>query len=163
MVYANKTNERQVPLLRKIIVKIGKQLAQYFPSNGGRIFGLKLCGYQIGNKVYVGQDLIVASIISEKSCHLEIGDRAAIGPRVTILLSSDANWSNLMEHINFVKSTVILENDCWIGAGAIILPGVKIGQYSIVGAGAVVTKDVPPRTIVAGVPARFIRNVEFKN
>jgi phosphonate metabolism protein (transferase hexapeptide repeat family) len=52
---------------------------------------------------------------------------------------------------------VILENDVWVGHGAILLPGIRIGNGAAVGAGAVVTKDVPPFTIVAGVPARVIR------
>ena len=48
-------------------------------------------------------------------------------------------------------------NDAWIGTGAIILPNVTIGEQAVVGAGAVVTKDVPRRAIVAGVPARILR------
>ena len=47
----------------------------------------------------------------------------------------------------------------WIGAGATILPGVTIGENAVVGAGSVVTKDVEPRTIVGGVPAKFIKNI----
>ena len=52
---------------------------------------------------------------------------------------------------------VVLGDDVWIGHGAILLPGVKIGTGAVVGAGAVVTKDVPPFTIVAGVPAKTLR------
>jgi maltose O-acetyltransferase len=52
---------------------------------------------------------------------------------------------------------VIIEDDVWIGIRVIVLPGVKIGKGSIVGAGAVVTKDVPPWTIVGGVPAKVIK------
>jgi acetyltransferase-like isoleucine patch superfamily enzyme len=50
----------------------------------------------------------------------------------------------------------VIEDDVWVGAGAVILPGVTIGRGAIVGAGAVVTRDVPPFAIVAGVPARFL-------
>ena len=53
-------------------------------------------------------------------------------------------------------------NDCWIGAGVIILSGVTIGECSVVGAGAVVTKDVEPYTIVAGVPARKIKDIKIE-
>lgn len=156
MVYAKNSEFKQVSFFQKVKVKFGLWLAKRFPYYKIRKLGLLLCGFEIGDHAYIGEDLIVAHIISEKSCHLKIGDRVAIGPRVTILLSSDANWSRLMEKIPYIKSNVTLENDCWIGTGAIILPGVTVGKMSIVGAGAVVTKDVPPHTIVAGVPAKII-------
>jgi len=138
-------------------------IIQHCPSNGIRIKALRLSGFDIGEKVYVGQDLIIASPISEKSCGLIIGDRVAIGPRVTIVLSSDANWSNLMDTREYIKSTVSIGEDSWIGASVTILPGVKIGKMAIVGAGAVVTKDVPDFAIVAGVPARIIAHTEQVN
>jgi acetyltransferase-like isoleucine patch superfamily enzyme len=108
--------------------------------------------------VYIGEDLIIASMISEKTCNLTIGDRVAIGPRTTLILSSDANWSNLMLTIKPIRGEIILEKDCWIGAGAIILPNITIGESAIVGAGAVVTKDVNASEIVVGVPAKKIKS-----
>lgn len=54
---------------------------------------------------------------------------------------------------------IVIEDDVWVGGGSIILPGVTIGQGSIIGAGSVVTKDVPSYTIVAGNPAQFIKKV----
>lgn len=58
---------------------------------------------------------------------------------------------------SLVAKPVIIEDGVWIGSGAIILPGIRIGARSIVGAGAVVTRDVEPGTIVAGNPARVLR------
>lgn len=55
---------------------------------------------------------------------------------------------------------VIIKRNAYIGVGAIILPGVTIGEHAIVAAGSVVTKDVPPHTVVAGVPVRVIKTVE---
>lgn len=162
MVYANKTNYKQVSAWKKIKSKVGKIIAQHFPYYKIRIFGLKLCGFNLGRKVYIGQDLIVASLISESSCQLEIEDRVAIGPRVTIVLSSDANWSNLMETIEPIKGKVLLKHDSWIGTGAIILPNITIGEFSIVGAGSIVTKDVEPYTVVAGNPAKLIKLLDLK-
>ena len=157
--YAKISNNKSLSIYSRIKIKFGKILAQHFPYNSVRILGLKLCGFKIGNNVYIGQDLIVASPISDKSCNLIIGDRVAIAPRVNIILSSDANWSNLMDHLKYIKSTIILKDDCWIGTGVTILPGVKIGKMAIVGAGAVVTKDVDDFTVVAGVPAKKIKNI----
>ena len=159
MAYARYTECKQVGFLSKVKKKLGKSLAKSFPLNSVRVLGLKLCNFKVGEEVYIGQDLIVASIISEESCHLQIGNRVAIGPRVTIILSSDANWSNLMKKIKPIKGTIILKDDCWIGAGAIILPRVTIGECAIVGAGAVVTKDVEAYTVVAGVPAKLVKKL----
>ena len=54
---------------------------------------------------------------------------------------------------------VVLEDDIWVGANAVILPGVTIGKHAVVAAGAIVTKDVPPHSLVAGVPAKVIRQI----
>jgi acetyltransferase-like isoleucine patch superfamily enzyme len=59
----------------------------------------------------------------------------------------------------FSKGPVIIEDGVWIGEGACVLPGVRVGRFAIVGANAVVTRDVPPYTVVGGVPARPIRTL----
>ena len=56
-------------------------------------------------------------------------------------------------------SAVVIEDDIWIGANAVVLPGVTIGHHSVVAAGAVVTKDVPPHSLVAGIPAKVIKQI----
>ena len=161
MVYLNRTKSKQKGFLSKIKVKFGKILAKKFPLNSMRILGLRLCGFKVGGKVYVGEDLIVISTLSKSGCNLKIGDRVAIAPRVTLILSSDANWSRLMDKIEPIRSTIILEDDCWLGTGVIIQPGITIGNCSIVGAGSVVTNNVPPHTVVAGIPARKINEVDL--
>ncbi len=163
MSYAEHSEYAKVSFLARVKSKIGKRLAKNFPMNSVRKYGLKLCGFEIGNKVYIGEDLIITSNISEKSCHLTIKDRVAIAPRVTLILASDANWSILMEELPFIKSSIVLEEDCWIGAGVIIMPGVTVGKCAIVGAGSIVFKDVPPFTVVAGVPAKEIKKITLKN
>lgn len=159
MAYSNIQKDKKRGFFKQFKIKIGKILVQHFPNNKVRVKALRLCNFNVGDKVYIGPDLIVASIISESGCSLVIGNRVAIGPRVTLILSSDANWSNLMNQIEPIKGTIILEDDCWIGAGAIILPNIIVGKGSIVGAGSVVTKNVPPNSIVAGVPAKIIRTL----
>lgn len=160
MTYLKNSTSLQVSFLKKLKRKFGKSLAKSFPNNAIRLFGLRLCNFTVGNNVYIGGDLIVASVISEDSCNLIIKDRVAIGPRVTLILSSDANWSNLTQIFKPIRGTIKIEEDCWIGAGAIILPNITIGTNSIVAAGSVVTKDVPPYTVVAGVPAKIINNIK---
>ena len=156
LAYIKHSSDKQSNFFIKLKVKFGKILAQSFPHYLVRKWGLRLCGFKVGEQVYIGPDLIVASYISEKTCDLIIRDRVSIGARVTLLLATDANWSNLMEKREPIKGTIILENDCWIGAGVIILPNITIGERAIVGAGAVVTRDVLPYTTVVGVPAKEI-------
>lgn len=155
----NKEDESQRPLYMRIKAKVGKILARNFPLNSIRKFGLRLCGFEVGKKVYVGTDLIIASILGDKRCHLKIEDNVAIGPRVTLVLSSDANWSDLNDKIKPIRDKIILKEHCWIGAGVIILPGVEVGERSVVGAGSVVTKNVEQYTVIAGVPAKKIKDI----
>jgi maltose O-acetyltransferase len=90
-----------------------------------------------------------------------IGSHLMMGPDVMIV-SRRHNFSRLDIPMMFQgdgePKLVVIEDDVWIGARAIILPGVRIGRGAIVGAGAVVTKDVPPFTIVGGNPARVIKS-----
>ncbi len=109
---------------------------------------------------------------SKKSV-IRIGKYCSISPDVTIIgnggihtVNNIANFplnyqltgtscKTIDESESFAKT--IIGNDVWIGTGAIIMPGVRINDGAVIGAGAVVTKDVPPYAIVAGVPARIIR------
>lgn len=160
MVYSNIEKDKKRGLFTRIKIKIGKIFAQHFPNNKIRVKALRLCNFTVGDKVYIGPDLIVASVISESGCSLVIGNRVAIGPRVTLILSSDANWSRITEQIAPIKADIVLGDDCWIGAGVIILPGITIGKGAIVGAGSIVTKNVAPFTVVVGNPAREINRIE---
>lgn len=146
--------------LKKLKIKFGKHLANSFPHNGIRCYGLRLCGFNIGKEVYIGSNLTVASLVSWEGCHLTIEDRVAIGPNVTLVLSSDANNSKLMEVIQPIVGSITIKNDSWIGAGSVILPNVEIGQMSIVGAASMVNKNVDDYIVVAGNPARFIKSIE---
>ena len=90
---------------------------------------------------------------------VKIGDDVLIGPKV-IVWSKDHKHGSLEIPINrqgHLKSKISIGNDVWIGAGAIILKGVEIGDHSIVAAGSVVTKYIPENAIVAGNPATIIK------
>lgn len=90
---------------------------------------------------------------------LKIGDDVMMGPDVMILTNSH-NFNRLDVPMNLqggTSSKVVIGNDVWIGARVIILPGITIGKGAILGANAVVTKDVPEYSVVGGNPARLIK------
>ena len=92
---------------------------------------------------------------------VEIGDHVnlAQGITVTALNHNFADSNKRIDEQGVSTTLVVIGNDVWIGANAVILPGVTIGDHSVVAAGAVVTKDVPPHSLVAGVPAKIIKKI----
>lgn len=92
---------------------------------------------------------------------IAIGDDVVLSARCMLLDAGlDSRATNVRRDQEHVAAPIMIENGVWIGAGAIILPGVTIGEHSIIGAGSLVRKDVPPRTIVAGNPAKVIRPID---
>ncbi|KRM13121.1 DapH/DapD/GlmU-related protein [Paucilactobacillus suebicus] len=109
-------------------------------------------GIEFGNNV-----LLNANVQMTDLGGIKLEDNVLIGPGASLItVNHDPDPDNRRELL--VSSIHVLQN-AWIGARAIVLPGVTIGRNSIVGAGAVVTKDVPDNTVVAGVPAKEIRKI----
>lgn len=113
----------------------------------------------IGNDVFIGP----GATFSASKSHITIGNKVMFGPNVTIM-GGDHNYSVLGKYMFDVKvkkidddQPIIVKDDVWIGAGAIILKGVTVGQGSIVAAGSIVKKDVQEYSIVAGIPAKHIK------
>jgi acetyltransferase-like isoleucine patch superfamily enzyme len=101
-------------------------------------------GIEFGERVFVNQGCYFLDFGG-----ISIGDRTMIGPQVT--LSTAGHPVELAERYDFIThAPIVIESDVWIGAAATIAPGVRIGHGSVVGAGAVVAKDVPPLTAVTG-------------
>lgn len=88
------------------------------------------------------------------------GNNVTIGPRVQIYTSShEVDVEKRIKNMFTLLGQVIIEDNVWIGGGAIINPRVTIGKNSVVASGSVVTKDVPPNTLVAGVPAKVVKEI----
>jgi acetyltransferase-like isoleucine patch superfamily enzyme len=87
---------------------------------------------------------------------IKMGDNAMIGDLATLY---DTDFHRIEEGAEVRQGPIVLGDNVWIGRAAIVLPGVTIGDHSIVAAGAVVTKDVPPRVVVAGNPAKVVREI----
>ena len=141
--------------------KILRWLGTNHPDNRTRKLFFRLTGVHIGKGTNITGGFVVNDGYSGL-CH--IGDRVSIATNVTLVADSNPNNSHLCDH-PYVKAHLIrtaavtIEDDVWLGTNAIVLPGVRIGRASIVGAGAVVVRDVPPHSIVAGVPARIVRSL----
>lgn len=161
--------------------------SQYLPFNLGRKirgyickFIFRKCGENVNieNGVFfgLGRDIEIGSGsgIGRKSYiagiggggRLIIGDKVMIAPE-TVILTLSHKFDELKSIPGAYESTcVTIEDHGWIGIRSIILPGVNIGKYSIIGAGGVVTKDIPPYVVAGGVPARVIKRrerLEFNN
>ena len=120
----------------------------YLDANGGLI--------QIGKNVSINMG---AHINASCGGLIKIGNNSLIGPGV-LMRTANHNFSSVNKPIrnqghNF--SDILIGDDCWIGANVIILKGSKIGSGAVIGAGSVVTKDIPPMAIAVGVPAQVIR------
>ena len=89
---------------------------------------------------------------------ITIGDNVLIGPRVNLV--SENHPVDPAQRAFLIGMPVTIEDNVWIGAAATILPGVTVGENSVVAAGSVVTKDVPPNSIVGGVPAKLIKTID---
>ena len=88
---------------------------------------------------------------------ITIEDDVMLGPNVQLI--TENHPINPSERKNLDLKPILIQKNAWIGAGAIVLPGVTVGKNSVVAAGSVVTKDVPANTVVGGVPAKFIKNI----
>lgn len=119
-----------------------------------------VCDY--GYNIVIGQNVIVGrSCTILDAAEVNIGDNCHIGPNVSIYaatLHTDPKRRQGSKGPQ-IGRPVTIDQDCWIGGGVTILPGITIGKGSTVGAGSVVTKNVPPFTIVGGNPARVLRGI----
>jgi maltose O-acetyltransferase len=111
-------------------------------------------GAQIGKGVYIGRG---SSLDTGFLQLIEIGDYATLSSRVEVL-AHDASMRQGLGYTRIAKT--VIGTRAYIGAGSVILPGVKIGDRAVIGAGSVVTRDVPPDVVAAGNPARVLRTTE---
>lgn len=135
-------------LLKRIAESVGQSVVVKHNAQIGAGIGLRIGSRsQLGHNCRIGNDVA-------------IGDDVLMGPDVVVMTSSHA-FDSLEIPINQQGALpirpVIIGNDVWIRTRAIIMPGITIGHGAVIGAGSVVTKDVPPLAVVGGAPARTIR------
>lgn len=138
-------------MVTKLFVKKMGRVRIYEGSTFWYPYNLK-----IGDNVTINENVYINAY-----GNIDIGDACRIGNR-TIILSSDHCFDNPSEKIykqGLKKKAVVISDDVYIGASVIILGGVTVGRHSVIGAGSVVTKDVPDNCVVAGNPARVVRTI----
>ncbi len=148
--------EWYIRIKNKLIYSIGV----HFPYSKVRVRSLRALGWEVGNDVYFPADITISIQYIYDRGELKIGNNVSIGPRCILLTSANPNYSALKAYLTPKPAKIVIGDNAWLGAGCIIMPGVTIGKCAVVGAGAVVTHDVPDFCVVAGVPAKVIKKIE---
>ena len=144
----------------KLYRRILKFIARQLPGYQIRRCLLRAAGYTIGEDVYIGEDLIIIDELDDRG-NLNVGNRVAIAERITLVISSRPNFSRIAPYVSTTCGPITIGDDAWLGTGAIVMPNITIGQGGVVGASSLVITDVPPFTVVAGVPAKSIKKVNY--
>lgn len=141
--------EKRVELLRKIFADVGEGcwIEPPLHANWGS-------HTHLGKSVYANFNLTLVD-----DTHIYIGDHVMIGPNVTLTAAGHPVDPELREKVFQFNFPIRIEENVWLGAGVIVLPGVTIGKNSVIGAGSVVTKDIPPNVVAVGVPCRVLREI----
>jgi len=142
--------EKRVRLLKEMFSEIGEgcYIEPPFHSNwGGK-------HVHFGKNVYANFNLTLVD-----DTHIYVGDYTMFGPNVTVATAGHPILPELREQGYQYNMPVRIGKNCWIGAGAMILPGVTVGDNVVIGAGSVVTKDIPDGVVAVGNPCRVLRKI----
>lgn len=149
----NQTRPSEMPkrmaLLKEILAEVGESCYVEPPlhANWG-------CHTHFGNNVYANFNLTLVD-----DTDIYVGDGVLFGPNVVVAVAGHPVDPDLRRKVAQFNLPVHIGNNVWIGAGAIILPGIAIGDNSVIGAGSVVTKDVPANVVAVGNPCRVLREI----
>lgn len=146
--------EKKQSLLKEMFAEIGEDcyIETPFRANWGGKF------VHLGDKVYANHNLTLVD-----DTHIYIGSHTLIGPNVIIATAGHPVLPQLREKEYQFNMPVHIGKNCWIGAGAIILPGITIGDNSVIGAGSVVTKDIPDNVVAVGNPCKVLRKISDRD
>ena len=154
-------DEEREQILRELLGEVGEGTFMLGPIHFH--YG---CHTKIGHHCFMGFNFIV-----QDDTHVSIGNHCNFGPNTTIvtplhsMIGSErrpVTCSDGVERFLCYAKPVTIGNDCWFGANVTICPGVEIGDNCVIGAGSVVTKNIPANSFAAGVPARVIREITDK-
>ncbi len=140
--------ERRRSILKELIGRGGESVwmqPPFYCDYGSNIL--------LGERVFFNFNCVVLDV-----CEVRIGDYTMFGPAVQIYTATHPMNAELRRKQEFAKP-IEVGSDVWVGGGAILCPGVKVGSKSVIGAGSVVTRDIPSGVFVAGNPCRVIREI----
>lgn len=140
---------RRAELLRKLFAEVGDNCYIEPPlhTNWGKFT-------HFGSNVYANFNLTLVD-----DTDIYVGDNVMFGPNVTVATAGHPVDPDLRRKVAQFNIPVRIGNNVWIGAGAVILPGITIGDDSVIGAGSVVTKDIPAGVVAVGNPCRVLREI----
>jgi acetyltransferase-like isoleucine patch superfamily enzyme len=146
----------RAPWLRLLGARVGRRAILH----DVRFFNLYrrgLAGLDVGDECFLGDECLIDLA---ESVRLE--RQVTFAERVLVLTHTNVGYADhpLQAHFPALAAPVVVESGAFVGANVTLLPGVRVGSCSFVAAGSVVTADVPPRTVVAGVPARVLRRLD---
>ncbi|MCI8553555.1 MAG: sugar O-acetyltransferase [Clostridiales bacterium] len=145
---------RRQAMLKEMLAEIGEgcYIEPPFHANFG------------GSHVHFGKNVYANfNLTCVDDTHIYVGDATMIGPNVTIATAGHPILPELREKAYQYNAPVHIGRNCWLGAGAIILPGVTVGDHTVVGAGSVVTKDLPAGVVAVGNPCRILREINERD
>ncbi len=141
---------KRMAMLREMFAEIGEGC--YIESPLHANFGGKFVHF--GKNVYANFNLTLVD-----DTHIYVGDCTMFGPNVTVATAGHPILPELRAQGYQYNAPIHIGRNCWIGAGAVILPGITIGDNVVVGAGSVVTKDLPDNVVAVGNPCRVLRPI----
>lgn len=141
--------DRRRELMEQIFASVGEGVVLNSPLSAA--FGSNT---SIGDGFYGNSNLMLVDDVA-----ITIGDGVLIGPNVTLTTTGHAIHPDMRYDFGRFSEPIVIEDQVWIGSSVTVLPGVRIGHGSVIGAGSVVSHDVPPMVVAVGVPCRVVRPI----
>jgi acetyltransferase-like isoleucine patch superfamily enzyme len=141
-----------------VISTLKSKVKRFYDPHDAFIKKIRKQGAYIGKEVQI---IDKGKFLYEPWCAelIEIYDGAIVAAGVRFV-SHDSSYANIFGSVPTKYGKIIIEQKVYIGVNSIVLPGVRIGEYSLIGAGSIVTRDIPPRSVVVGSPAKVIGSVD---
>ncbi|MCH5461244.1 sugar O-acetyltransferase [Lactobacillus sp. LC28-10] len=147
-------HDKRQQLLKQMFAEVG--VDTYIEPTLHANFGGKHLHF--GSHVYANYNLTAVD-----DTHIFVGDYTMFGPNVTLDSATHPILPELREKVYQYNLPIRVGRNCWLGAGVIVLPGVTIGDNSVIGAGSVVTRDIPANVVAVGTPCHVMRNINERD